>query len=142
MTDKLLNITFKSHSEEGLEEYMTAQKVSHVLRMVFKNLIVYETLTQDGDTFTYKFESKFKNYTSTFKLGVPFVDRGIDGRDMKTTFNVEGDTLVATQESINEGDMPCRSVRRVMEDGNLEITLTSLPTDTVCKRIFVVHKKL
>ncbi|GFO50174.1 fatty acid-binding-like protein 5 [Plakobranchus ocellatus] len=142
MTDKLLNITFKSHSEQGLEEYMVAQKVGYFLRKIAKNLTIYETLTQDGDTFTYKFESTFKNHTMTFKLGEPFVDHGIDGRDMKTTFNVEGDTLVATQENINEGDVPCRSVRRLMEDGNLEITFTSVPTDTVCKRIFVVHKKL
>ena len=54
-----------------------------MLRKIAKNLTVYETLTQEGDTFTYTFESTFKNHKMVFKLGEPFVDHGVDGRDMK-----------------------------------------------------------
>ncbi|KAK3801435.1 hypothetical protein RRG08_041790 [Elysia crispata] len=136
MTDKLLNIKFKSESEDGLEEYMAAQKVSFMLRKIAKNLTLYETLTQDGDTFTYSIESTFKNHKMVFKLGESFIDNGVDGRDMKTTFFVEGDALIVTQDNIKEGDVPCRLERRLRPDGKLEIKLISVPTNTTCTRVF------
>ncbi|GFO50175.1 fatty acid-binding-like protein 5 [Plakobranchus ocellatus] len=142
MIEKLLNTQFKSHNEEGLDEYMQAQNVNFILRKIVKNMTIYETLTQDGDTFTYKFETTFKNHKMIFKLGEPFIDYGLDGRNMKTTFTVEDDKLITTQENTKEGDVPCRMERRVLEDGNLEIKLISTPTNTVCKRIFVVNKRL
>ena len=56
-----------------------------MLRKIAKNLTLYETLTQDGDTFTYSIESTFKNHKMVFKLGESFIDNGVDGRDMKVT---------------------------------------------------------
>ncbi|RUS86952.1 hypothetical protein EGW08_005277 [Elysia chlorotica] len=141
MIEQLVGITFKTDSHEGLEEYMEAQKVNFLLRKVAKNLTIYETLTQEGDEFTYSFESTFKNHKFTFKLGEPFVDKGPDGRDMKTTFTAEGDKLVAVLENIKPNDVPARIERVVRPDGSLQVTLTSIPTNTVCKRRYVVHRK-
>ncbi|KAK3801436.1 hypothetical protein RRG08_041791 [Elysia crispata] len=142
MIEKLLDVKFKSEGEQGLEEYMSAQKVGFMLRKIAKNLTLYETLTKEGDTYTYSFESTFKNHKMVFKLGESFVDHGVDGRDMKTTFFVEGDALIATQENIKEGDVPSRIERRLRPDGKLEAKFISTPTDTTCIRVFApVTKK-
>ncbi|RUS86951.1 hypothetical protein EGW08_005276 [Elysia chlorotica] len=142
MTEKLLNIRFKSDTEEGLEEYLAAQNVGLVLRKIVKSLTLHETLTQEGDTFTHHFESSFKNHKMVFKLGEPFTDCGVDGRVMRTTVYVEGDTLITSQENTKDGDVPCRIERRVRDDGKLAIKLISVPTQTACNRVFVpVEKK-
>ncbi|GFR85759.1 fatty acid-binding protein [Elysia marginata] len=141
MVDKFLDIKFKTESEQGLEEYLVAQKIGFVLRNIAKNLSITKTLTRDGDTYTYSFESTFKNHKMVFKLGEPFIDHGADGRDMKTTFFMEGDALIATQENIKEGDVPCRIERRLRPDGKLEAKFISVPTDTLCVRIFAPVKK-
>ena len=62
-----------------------SSEVGFMLRKIAKNLTLYETLTKEGDTYTYSFESTFKNHKMVFKLGESFVDHGVDGRDMKVT---------------------------------------------------------
>ncbi|GFR85757.1 fatty acid-binding protein [Elysia marginata] len=141
MIEQLVDITFRTETSEGLEEYMEAQKLNFILRKVAKTLTIYETLSQEGDQFTYKFESTFKNHKMVFKLGESFVDKGPDGREMKTTFTVEGDKLVCTQENIKPNDVPCKIERVILPDGKMQVKLISVPTNTVCTRLYSVHKK-
>ncbi|KAG9328375.1 hypothetical protein JZ751_014414, partial [Albula glossodonta] len=68
-------------------------------RKIAKRLKPQRVIEQDGDVFTMKTVSTFKNFISTFRIGEEFeeVTKGLDNRKCQTMVNWEGDKIVCVQ---------------------------------------------
>ncbi|CAG5127107.1 unnamed protein product [Candidula unifasciata] len=133
MVDKLLG-HWKLENSDNLEEYMKAMKVNIILRKVAKTLTNYEEISREGDTWTLHITSTFKNSKVVFKIGEPFKDNTLDGRYVLTTFTIEDDVLIETQEPLNKSHAPSRFERKVLEDGRMCLTCIATEENVVAKR--------
>ncbi|KAK3767619.1 hypothetical protein RRG08_003880 [Elysia crispata] len=140
MVERLFNL-WKLEKNEDFDAYMKANKVNIVLRKVGNSITSYEEITRDNDTWTINITSTFRNSKLVFKLGEPFTEDTMDGRTVKTTFTVEGDKLVAIQEPINQGDLPSRFERYVLDDGRMVLVCISIPENIVGKRFFQPYSR-
>ncbi|XP_059178227.1 fatty acid-binding protein, brain-like [Physella acuta] len=138
MVEKLFG-HWKLQQNENFNEYMKANNVNVALRAVGKSITSYEEIKRDGDHWTIHITSTFKNQKIEFQLGQPFTEHTLDGRDMTSTFSIEGDKLVCIQEPINKSDIPSRFEREVLDDGRMLLTCISIPKNVVAKRYFVAH---
>ncbi|XP_005091721.1 fatty acid-binding protein, liver [Aplysia californica] len=135
MVDKLFGY-WKLEKNENFDKYMVENKVNMVLRKVGNTITSYEEISREDDQWTINITSTFKSTKLVFKLGEPFEEKTMDGRTMKSTFSIEGDTLVCLQDPIKDGDIPSRFVREVNEDGKMVLTCIAIPTNVVAKRYF------
>lgn len=103
--------------------------VGFLLRKVGGNTTPTVSLKKntDNDTYTLLTESTFKNTEITFKLGEPFDETTLDGREVKSVVTMDGNTLVHKQ----GGDKPS-TITRVFTDKDMVATMTV--GDVVCTR--------
>ncbi|KAH9490100.1 hypothetical protein Btru_035247 [Bulinus truncatus] len=139
MVEKLLG-HWKSEINENFDEYMKANDVNVVLRKVGNSITSYEEISRDGDNWTVHITSTFRSSKLEFKLGESFTETTLDGRTMKSTFTIEGDTLVCLQEPISPKDTPSRIVRELLEDGRMLITCTATEKNVTAKKYYVPYK--
>ncbi|XP_043929775.1 fatty acid-binding protein, brain [Protopterus annectens] len=112
--------TWKLTDSENFDEYMKALGIDFATRkigMVTKPTI---TISKDGDTFTIKTESTFKNTEISFKPGEDFDEHTPDNRNCKSTVTVDGDKLVHVQ----KWDDKQTTFTREVQDGKMVMTLT------------------
>lgn len=64
-------------------------------------------LVKDGDDYSFNTTSTFKNTTIKFKLGEEFDEETLDGRKVKSTMTLDGNTLTQDQ----KGDKAHKIVR-------------------------------
>ncbi|CAJ0932761.1 unnamed protein product, partial [Mesorhabditis belari] len=106
-------------SGENFEEYMKECGVGLITRKLAANLKpVLEFVIEDGK-WTMTSTSTFKTHVVKFEIGAEFNDKTADGRDVKSTFFVEGDKLIQ-QEIGLKGGKDSR-FERYIEDGKLKI---------------------
>lgn len=79
------------------------------------------------DTYTLATTSTFKNTEIKFKLGEPFDEETLDGRNVKSVVTLEGNTLIQKQ----GGEKPS-TITRVFTDKDMTATMTV--EDIVCTR--------
>ncbi|XP_051997465.1 retinoid-binding protein 7 [Xyrauchen texanus] len=84
---------------ENLEAYMVALGIDFATRKMAGMLKPQKIIEQDGDSFTIKTLTTFRNYFCTFKIGEEFdeVTKGLDNRKCQTTVNWDNDKLVCVQ---------------------------------------------
>ncbi|BFZ12574.1 hypothetical protein BsWGS_15613 [Bradybaena similaris] len=139
MVDKLIG-HWKLDTTDNLEEYMKAMKVNIILRKVARTLTNYEEITKEDDTWSIHITSTFKSAKMVFKIGEPFKDNTMDGRSVMTTFTIEDDTLIETQEPLNTSHAAGRFERKVMEDGRMCLTCIATEENVVAKRYHQPYK--
>jgi len=109
--------TWKLVTSENFDEYMKAVGVNAIVAKVGSSLKPTLIIAKDGDTWTVRSESTFKNTEVKFQLGVEFDEKTADDRNMKTTFTLDGNKLTQDQ----KGEIPSVITREV--DGNKMVVL-------------------
>jgi len=105
--------TWNMESSDNFDAYMREVGVNAVtakLGSVAKPTMI---ISHEGDTWTLKSETTFKNTKVVFQLGVEFDETTADDRKMKTTFTLEGNTLIQTQKPTVDGGVPSAITREV-----------------------------
>jgi len=124
-------------SDENWDEYMKAMGVGIALRQVGKRTNAWEEIKQDGDTWLLNITSTFKNAHLKFKLGEEFDEKTMDGRDVKSVFNIENDTLVHYQKSTKVGVPDSVIIREVVDENTMTITLEAIGKSIKTVRRFI-----
>lgn len=115
---------------ENFDEYMKALGVGMATRLIANKLKPsIEISIADDSTWCVKSISTFKSTEVKFKLGEQFDEVTPDGRNVKTTFTVDGSKLIQDQ----IGDPPSKAVRDFTQD-NFTLTLTA--KDVTCTRVY------
>ncbi|XP_060553513.1 fatty acid-binding protein, liver-like [Ruditapes philippinarum] len=123
---KLLGYWKLEASDENWDEYMKAMGVNFALRQVGKRVSSYEEIKEVDGEWTLDITSTFKNAHLKFKLGEEFNEKTMDGRDVKSVFNVEDDKLVHYQKSTAVGIPDSVITRERIDDDTMTITLEAI----------------
>ncbi|XP_070508499.1 probable fatty acid-binding protein [Chironomus tepperi] len=87
------------YKSENFEEYMKALGVGFFLRKIGNNVTPTVFLVKKGDWYEFHTESTFKTTILKFKLGEEFEEETMDGRVVKTTMTLDGNTLNQVQKT-------------------------------------------
>ncbi|KFP90772.1 Fatty acid-binding protein, intestinal, partial [Apaloderma vittatum] len=88
------NGTWKVERNENYEKFMEAMGVNMVKRKLGAHDNLKITIQQDGNKFTVKESSNFRNIDIEFTLGVSFEYSLADGTELTGSWNMEGNKLV------------------------------------------------
>ena len=122
--------TWKMESSENFDAYMEAVGVNAAMAKLGSVAKPTLIISIDGDTWTIKSETLFKNSKIQFQLGVEIDETTADDRQMKTTFNLEGNKLIQDQ----KGTIPSVITREVNGD---KMTVVCKAKDIVATRHYV-----
>ncbi|KAG7477545.1 hypothetical protein MATL_G00070790 [Megalops atlanticus] len=119
-------------SNENFEGYMVAMGIDFATRMIAKMLKPQKVIEQDGDSFTIRTLTTFRNYTCSFKIGEEYeeVTKGLDNRICQSVVNWEDSKLVCVQ----RGEKKNRGWTHWIEGDELHLELRC--EDQVCKQIY------
>ncbi|XP_036388575.1 retinoid-binding protein 7-like [Megalops cyprinoides] len=126
------NGTWNMVSNENFEGWMLAIGIDYPTRKIANFLKPQKVIEQNGDNFTMKTVSTFRNYNSTFKMGEEFeeVTKGLDNRTCQTVVNWEGDKIVCVQ----KGEKNNRGWTHWIDGDQLYLELRC--EDQVCRQIY------
>ncbi|XP_044072209.1 retinoid-binding protein 7 [Siniperca chuatsi] len=124
--------TWDIGSNVNFEGYMVALGIDFATRKIASMLKPQKVIKQDGDCFTIRTFTTFKNYECSFKIGEEFkeVTKGMDNRLCQTVVNWENDKLVCVQ----RGEKKNRGWTHWIQGDELHLELTC--EDQVCKQIY------
>ncbi|XP_063070832.1 retinoid-binding protein 7 [Engraulis encrasicolus] len=119
-------------SNENFEPYMLALDIDFATRKIASRLKPQKVIEQDGNSFTFKTLTSFKNLTVSFKIGEEFeeVTKGMDNRKCQTVVNWDNDKLVCVQ----KGEKKNRGWTHWIEGDLLHLELHC--EGQVCKQVF------
>ncbi|XP_036387031.1 retinoid-binding protein 7-like [Megalops cyprinoides] len=119
-------------SNENFEGYMVSMGIDFATRKIAKMLKPQKVIEQDGDSFTIKTLTTFRNYTCSFKIGEEYeeVTKGLDNRICQSVVNWENSKLVCVQ----RGEKKNRGWTHWIEGDELHLELRC--EDQVCKQIY------
>ncbi|XP_072051080.1 sodium/calcium exchanger regulatory protein 1-like [Amphiura filiformis] len=114
---------FKLHKSENFEPFMEALGVNIALRKI-GNLASPELRVEqiDGDHFLVKEWTMVTKHQWDFTLGNEFQDKTVDGRDVKTTINFDGDCLVISEQPAGDTGSPVSFTWELVDENNIRIT--------------------
>lgn len=119
-------------SNENFEGYMVALGIDFATRKIANMLKPQKVVEQDGDSFTIKTLTTFKNYSCSFKIGEEFeeVTKGMDNRKCQSVVNWDNDKLVCVQ----KGEKKNRGWSHWIEGDQLYLEMQC--EGQVCKQIY------
>ncbi|XP_066521884.1 retinoid-binding protein 7 [Hoplias malabaricus] len=117
---------------ENCEGYMVALGIDFATRKIARMLKPQKVIEQDGDSFTIKTLTSFRNYTFSFKIGEEFEEdtKGLDNRKCQTVVNWKGDALVCVQ----KGEKKDRGWTHWLDGDTLYLELKC--EDQICKQTY------
>lgn len=116
---------------ENFDEYMKELGVGLMLRKIAGQLKPSQVFSIEGDTWTLKTLSTFKNTEIKFKLGEEFDESTADGREVKTTCTLEGDNKLIQDQ---KGEKNTTLTREIIDDKMLVMTLDV--NGVICTRTY------
>ncbi|KAM4706453.1 fatty acid-binding protein, intestinal isoform 2-T2 [Discoglossus pictus] len=126
------NGTWKVDRNENYEKFMEVMGVNVMKRKLGAHDNLKITIQQDGNNFTLKESSTFRNADINFTLGVTFDYLMADGTELTGTWTLEGDKLEGTFTRKDNGKI-LKTNRVIIGD---ELVQTYLYEGTEAKRIF------
>ncbi|KAK5872596.1 hypothetical protein PBY51_013280 [Eleginops maclovinus] len=119
-------------SNVNFEGYMVALGIDFATRKIASMLKPQKVIKQDGDCFTIRTFTTFRNYENSFQIGeeVKEVTKGMDNRTCQSVVNWENDKLVCVQ----KGEKKNRGWTHWIKGDELHLELTC--EDQVCKQIY------
>ncbi|VEN47099.1 unnamed protein product [Callosobruchus maculatus] len=131
MVDAFLGKKYKLDSSENFDEFMKALGVGLVTRKMGNAVSPVVELKKEGDEYVLSSTSTFKNVILKFKPGVEFDQETPDGRKVKATITVDGNTLKETQKN---ADGTTTTIDRTFT--NDEVKMTMNINDITATRIY------
>merc|ERR1711970_69143 len=89
--------TYKLETSENFDEFMKALGVGMVMRKMANTATSTVTISKEDDTYNIKQVTTFKTTEIKFKLGEEFDETTADGRVVKSTITLDGNTLKHAQ---------------------------------------------
>uniref|UniRef100_A0A8D0HUT2 Retinol binding protein 7 n=1 Tax=Sphenodon punctatus TaxID=8508 RepID=A0A8D0HUT2_SPHPU len=119
-------------TSDNFEGYMLALGIDFATRKIAKMLKPQKTIEQDGDSFTIRTTSTFRNYLVQFKVGEEFEEdnKGLDGRKCKSVVSWDNDKLVCVQ----TGEKRNRGWTNWIEGDELYLEIRC--EDQVCNQVY------
>lgn len=103
-------------SSENFDNYMIAVGFSPEMAALGSKARPTLYISIDGDTWTLKSVTTMKTTIAIFQLGVEFDETTADGRQMKTTFTLNGNEMVQHQ----NGEIPS-IITRIVDGDKLTV---------------------
>lgn len=116
-------------SSENFDEYMTVLGVNIITRTMAKAAVPTQEIKVNGDEWYIKTSTTFKTTEISFKIGEEFDETTADGRKVKTTCTIDGNTLIQDQKGTHDSVL-----KRELKDDKMVMVLTV--QDVVCTRIY------
>ncbi len=117
---QVLKGEWKLDSSENFEELMKELGVGMILRKVGATTKPNVRFEYVNDEWVMSTLSAIKTQVIKFKIGQEFKEETLDGREVLTTFTVEGDKLVQTQKDTKNNNVVCIINREVTPEGLLK----------------------
>lgn len=124
--------TWKVDRNENYEKFMEKMGINVVKRKLGAHDNLKLTITQEGNKFTVKESSNFRNIDVVFELGVNFPYSLADGTELTGTWSMEGNRLIGQFKRVDNGK-ELIAVREVSGD---ELIQTYTYEGVEAKRIF------
>ncbi|XP_053401752.1 fatty acid-binding protein, liver-like [Mercenaria mercenaria] len=112
--------------DDNWDEYMKAVGVGFATRQIGKRTSSWEEIKEQDGVWTLDITSTFKNAHLKFKLGEEFDEKTMDGREVKSVFNVEDHKLVHYQKSTAVGVPDSVVIRERIDDDTMTITFEAI----------------
>ncbi|XP_070248009.1 fatty acid-binding protein 9-like isoform X2 [Myotis yumanensis] len=122
--------TWKLESSENFEEYLEQLGVPGTIRHLAALEKPRICISAHGDKVSLRTETSFKNFEISFKLGEEFDETTADGRKVKSTIRLDGDSLVHVQKWLGKET----TVKRQIVDGKMVAKHTM--NNVVSRRVF------
>jgi len=101
---------------ENFDEFLKEMGVGMTWRKLASSSKPTVTITNEGDNWSLKTSTLLKNSEIKFEIGKEFTEHRIDGENVKTVVNVDGDKLVQKQFGATEGASEVHITRWVEGD--------------------------
>nr|1DC9_A Chain A, INTESTINAL FATTY ACID BINDING PROTEIN [Rattus norvegicus] len=124
--------TWKVDRNENYEKFMEKMGINVVKRKLGAHDNLKLTITQEGNKFTVKESSNFRNIDNVFELGVDFAYSLADGTELTGTWTMEGNKLVGKFKRVDNG----KELIAVREISGNELIQTYTYEGVEAKRIF------
>ncbi|PNJ84052.1 fatty acid-binding protein, intestinal [Pongo pygmaeus] len=124
--------TWKVDRSENYDKFMEKMGVNIVKRKLAAHDNLKLTITQEGNKFTVKESSIFRNTEVVFELGVTFNYNLADGTELRGTWSLEGNKLIGKFKRTDNGN-ELNTVREIIGD---ELVQTYVYEGVEAKRIF------
>jgi len=132
--DGLLGKKYKLSSSDKFDEYMKALGVGLITRKVGNSVSPVVELNKEGDEYILTSNSTFKNVVTKFKPGEEFDQETPDGRKVKATITVEGNTLKEVQKG---DDGKLTTIDRTWTDDEIKMVMSA--GDITATRIYKIQ---
>ncbi|XP_019875794.1 probable fatty acid-binding protein isoform X2 [Aethina tumida] len=119
--DSIFGKKYKLETSEKFDEYMKALGVGLVTRKMGNAVSPVVDLAKEGDEYVLSSVSTFKNVIIKFKPGVEFDQETPDGRKVKATITVDGNTLHEVQKG---ADGKTTTIDRTWTDDEIKMVMT------------------
>ncbi|XP_036892183.1 fatty acid-binding protein, intestinal [Sturnira hondurensis] len=126
------NGTWKIDQNENYDKFMEKMGINMVKRKLAARDNLKLTITQEGNKFTVKESSTFRNTEIVFELGVAFNYSLADGTELSGTWNLEEGKLVGKFKRVDNGN----ELNTVREVAGGEMVQTYVYEGVEAKRIF------
>ncbi|NXC64781.1 FABPI protein, partial [Aleadryas rufinucha] len=124
--------TWKIDRNENYEKFMEAMGIGMMKRKLGAHDNLKITIQQDGNKFTVKEASNFRNIEIEFTLGVNFEYSLADGTELSGAWTLEGNKLVGTFTRKDNGKV-LKAYREIVGD---ELVQTYIYEGVEAKRFF------
>uniref|UniRef100_A0A8C9JQG1 Fatty acid-binding protein, intestinal n=1 Tax=Panthera tigris altaica TaxID=74533 RepID=A0A8C9JQG1_PANTA len=124
--------TWKIDRNENYDKFMEKMGVNMVKRKLAAHDNLKLTITQEGNKFTVKESSNFRNIDIVFELGVTFNYSLADGTELSGAWSLEGNKLIGKFKRVDNG-CELNAIREIV-GGELVQTYTYEGVEA--KRIF------
>ncbi|XP_072379059.1 probable fatty acid-binding protein isoform X1 [Diabrotica undecimpunctata] len=127
---EILGKKYKLDKSENFEEYMKKLGVGLVVRKMGSAVSPVVDLQKEGDEYVLSSISTFKNVILKFKPGVEFDQETPDGRKVKSTITINGNTLHEVQkdasgaETVIDRTFSADEIKMEMSVNNVKATRT------------------
>nr|XP_033777617.1 retinoid-binding protein 7-like isoform X7 [Geotrypetes seraphini] len=119
-------------SSENFENYMKSLDIDFMTRKVAKMLTPQKVIEQQGDKFSIRTLSTFRNYLVEFKVGEEYEEdtKGLDNRKLLSLVTWDNERLVCVQ----KGEKKNRGWTHWIQGDELHLELTC--EDQLCKQVY------
>ncbi|XP_051041431.1 fatty acid-binding protein, intestinal [Phodopus roborovskii] len=124
--------TWKVDRNENYEKFMDKMGINVVKRKLAAHDNLKLTIKQEGNKFTVKESSNFRNIDIVFELGVNFTYSLADGTELNGTWSLDGNQLIGQFKRVDNG----KELIAIREISGSELIQTYKYEGVEAKRIF------